>query len=559
MNFCLGIYAGIVMVEKKISEVMAQQRISPRKLTDQQWQALVALHRTYIQEHHDYFLASQYYSAPPSLKEEASKQAMPARLWRHGIQNFLELLRRELPASLEHMLSFIALAYANMTLLRESVPRFEDTWVEYLGDLARHRMAISERPDGWKAWNAVATMWYQKAADISPGGGRIQRHLGVVARPNIIQQLFYHSKALVSAQPSPEARDSILHVVDLLPLPGEKCQHEKDLLDKDLYPTVETLCLPGETGCQHYPAAESALVKAAGLLASRGSITACDKLTDHFLSTLDEYIGRTKFRFRVQGVAIASTLCACLLDFGHTDSFLWKLLVHGQRQFDAVLEKLRRDSKRPIIEPQEISHLKGQQRRAYLDTTLSSTGHHKVRHPDPGRSIKNGQFSSSEDAVVRACHLFQLAVGLVLTRVSDKNILPFAHVILAFLVSLTYVPWALFYIEEHVPWASLVHFLNNVARSGVSDTRFEKPTFPQNHGGTGRQLPEDFMMRGLAWASNYHPDRFFEGDVVDEDERTLELPSHAGPRTERCLWLGVQLSLVSAWVVILFSYRKSTE
>jgi hypothetical protein len=32
--------------------------------------------------------------------------------------------------------------------------------------------------------------------------------------------------------------------------------------------------------------------------------------------------------------------------------------------------------------------------------------------------------------------------------------------------------------------------------------------------------------------------------VVDEDDRTLDLPSHAASRAERCLWLGCQLALV---------------
>jgi hypothetical protein len=62
--------------------------------------------------------------------------------------------------------------------------------------------------------------------------------------------------------------------------------------------------------------------------------------------------------------------------------------------------------------------------------------------------------------------------------------------------------------------------------------------------GTGRQLPEGFIMRGLVWAQHCLPINFFGGQVV---ERNLELPSHAVPRAERCLWLGVQLSSVSYW------------
>ena len=108
-----GIYAGLVMVEAKCIEVdnkqasLAQANGSQSKLNNEQWQALIALHRTLLHEHHDFFLASQHPSASPALRRLASKYAMPARMWRHGIHSFLELLRHRLPASLDHMVSKI--------------------------------------------------------------------------------------------------------------------------------------------------------------------------------------------------------------------------------------------------------------------------------------------------------------------------------------------------------------------------------------------------------------------------------------------------------------------
>lgn len=136
-----GIYAGLVMVESKCIEVdNAQSSQNESKLNNEQWQALIALHRTLLHEHHDFFLASQHPSASPALRRLASKYAMPARMWRHGIHSFLELLRHRLPASLEHMLTFIYLAYSMMALLYETVPAFEDTWIECLGDLGRYRL-----------------------------------------------------------------------------------------------------------------------------------------------------------------------------------------------------------------------------------------------------------------------------------------------------------------------------------------------------------------------------------------------------------------------------------
>ncbi len=52
-----GIYAGLVMVEKKCVELdnqQAQNQANGRqvKLSHEQWQALIALHRTLLHEHH---------------------------------------------------------------------------------------------------------------------------------------------------------------------------------------------------------------------------------------------------------------------------------------------------------------------------------------------------------------------------------------------------------------------------------------------------------------------------------------------------------------------------
>jgi hypothetical protein len=42
------------------------------------------------------------------------------------------------------MLAFIYLAYSTMALLCETVPAFEDTWIECLDDLGRYRTAIED-------------------------------------------------------------------------------------------------------------------------------------------------------------------------------------------------------------------------------------------------------------------------------------------------------------------------------------------------------------------------------------------------------------------------------
>ena len=97
----------------------------------------------------------------PGSQKLAEKYDMPSRMWRHGIHNFLELQRHHLPYSLEQMLTFIYLAYSMMALLYETVPAFEITWIECLGDLARYRMAVEDKllvtERSSRTWRAINT------------------------------------------------------------------------------------------------------------------------------------------------------------------------------------------------------------------------------------------------------------------------------------------------------------------------------------------------------------------------------------------------------------------
>jgi hypothetical protein len=213
-----GIYAGLVLVESKCIEVdnnQSSQTDPANKLNHDQWQALIALHRTLLHEHHDFFLASQHPSASPALRRLAAKYAMPARMWRHGIHSFLELLRHRLPESLDHMLTFIYMAYSMMALLYETVPAFEDTWIECLGDLGRYRMAIEDDDiRDREVWTAVSRHWYSKASDKAPTTGRLYHHLAILARPNALQQLYYYAKSLCVEMPFLSARESIMTLLE---------------------------------------------------------------------------------------------------------------------------------------------------------------------------------------------------------------------------------------------------------------------------------------------------------------------------------------------------------
>lgn len=88
-----------------------------------------------------------------------------------------------------------------LTLLLDTVPKFEGTWMECLSEIARYRMVfekvgLHER----EPWDGIARYWYDKATDRVLGLGRIQHHLAAPTgtKIKIALQLFHKTKPLIS-------------------------------------------------------------------------------------------------------------------------------------------------------------------------------------------------------------------------------------------------------------------------------------------------------------------------------------------------------------------------
>lgn len=498
-----SIYAGLTMVESKCIHVDKAQAAAQRdpvsgqqpRLAPDHWQALIALHRTLLHEHHDFFLASQHPSASPALRRLAAKYSMPARMWKHGIHSFLELLRHRLPESLEYMLTFIYLAYQMMALLYETVPAFEDTWIECLGDLGRYRMAIEDEDlRDRDTWAGVARFWYSKAADKNPSVGRLYHHLAILARPSALQQLYFYCRSLSCIQPFMSARESILTLFD--PILG-RCN------------TLYSNSLPVETS----------FIRAHGLLFEKdhGFQHTFDLTLAEFIGQLNNSIGRVTSKWKEQGAYMAIANIASLFDYGSEDNFL-RLAFATQLQ-DNIREKIEKNG-----DPDGRYH-----------SILPPTQH------APADVALNLQAAASFPF---ACRLTFDTLRVVLQRFGDKNVLTHFHILLAFLSQVATLPYDTSYIFKYVQWEEFAFFLNTLAKSGTITPAIESPSFLHEGEEDFRPLPEDYLIRGQLWAHSYYPSTWF-GGVVDEEERMLELASTIRSRTERILWLGIRLASVS--------------
>lgn len=501
-----SIYANLTMAESKCidsdnAQATAQRdpvSCQPRRLAPDYWQALISLHGGLLDQHHEFFLVSQHPSAGPALHQLPLKYFMPARMWKYGIHSFLELLRHHLPESLEHMLTFIYLAYQMIALLYEMAPAFENIWSECLGDLGRYRMAIEDRDTrDRKYWAGVARSWYSNAADKSPTIGRLYHHLAILAKRDALQQLSLYYQSLTSVQPFMSARESILKLFN-------------------------SVLSRSNTSCSHSLLIKTSFIRAHGSLFVRDHEfeQTSNRMLSEFIRQLDSSIGRVTSEWKEQGAYMAIVNIASLFDYGSKDNFL-RLVFATQLQNNIRGHVERND------DPD------GQIARAILPPT----------QPAPDNIQLDLQ---SATAFPFACRLTFDTLQVILRRFGDENVLTHFHILLTFLTQLSTLPYNTSYIFRYVQWEDLAFFLNHLTKSEKTSPAMESPRFPGEGDEEIRPLPEDYLIRTQLWAHSYFPATWFS-DVVDEEERMLEMASTTGLRTERILWLGIRLASVSSF------------
>jgi hypothetical protein len=488
-----GIYAGLVMVEAMCIKIDSQKASHlEERLSTEQWQALAALHRTLLYEHHDFLMATQHPSANPALLGLATKYSMPARMWKHGIHAFLEVLRHRRPESQEYMLAFIYLAYQMMSLLLETVPNFTDTWIECLGDLARYRMAIEEDREIHTIWGGVAGRWYAMAADRHPVVGRLYHHSGILERPSL-RKFYLFARALTSLVPFLNAKESLA-----------------------------TLCSPVlndgiRTGAQ---LAETSLIRFhARAFTSKDEV---ELISSDGVNALAQLAEQPDEKFATYGVSLAVTNIAALLGYGSPDNVLRQL-------FDSAQNK------------------KVQASRPSKQLDISSD-------PETPSSSVVDFCHHSFNAIVRRTpgskdslqFLLPFAHTMLVFFSSIKMLQPLSSSSAANENTFDTL------ISNKLDWSALSAFLNLTASlypitSKIEDSA-DSGTFPTH----GSPLLEDYMIRGLVWTQWYFGPEWFEKHSEDDDgSRGLESDDNCKMenRAARVLFLGMIFARQSGFLV----------
>ncbi|QBZ57627.1 hypothetical protein PoMZ_02560 [Pyricularia oryzae] len=149
-----------------------------------------------------------------------------------------------------------------------------------------------------EVWTAVSRDWYSRASDKAPTTGRLYHHLAILAKPNVVAQLFYYAKSLCVPIPFNSARDSILTLFEPI--------------------------MAGTHGKLH--AVDRALVRCHGTFFTGKGTEDLEDARNEFLSNLDLAVAKGARCWLEAGYQIAVTNLCALLDYGLPTNVLIKAL-----------------------------------------------------------------------------------------------------------------------------------------------------------------------------------------------------------------------------------------
>lgn len=501
-----SIYAAMLMVENKCNEV---DRIEDAKvragdiqhIPTNRYKELVVLHRTLLYEQYDFFLACSHPAATPQLKLLPHRYGMPGRIWKSGIHTFLEVLRHHLPESLEHMLTFLHMAYGVVCLLYETIPSHKATWIECLGDLARYLMAVEERDaEIREIWTDRAREWYYAATDIFPSVGRLYHHLAIVARQNPVEQLFLYVKSLTVDLIFTGTRESVLILFQTVgrEMPGVGLITNVDYSFVQLHQTLFT-----KVDLDNMRTAGGDFIK----LLTKALDYSSDPETPDFWGS------------RSTHMAICS---------------IGSLYQYGARE--GIF--------RSFNEPNNAEK-----------TTSTSEAQPPPPPPPPPPAYEYTE-NVAEEPVVNL--QFELARELAM-----RTLETFLSCNIESAKVLHVQAWLIFidfftrhrkgimrnFIELYLPWEELVSYINFVFKHTDYILDFsEQPTFPEIKGASA--TADDYALRALVWASDYFPKNYFI-DHSPESDRSFEHPpgtqgaaDNLRLRKERVLYLASRICVV---------------
>ncbi|KAI6550238.1 hypothetical protein MCOR04_011296 [Pyricularia oryzae] len=331
-----------------------------------------------------------------------------------------------------------------------------------------------------EVWTAVSRDWYSRASDKAPTTGRLYHHLAILAKPNVVAQLFYYAKSLCVPIPFNSARDSILTLFEPI--------------------------MAGTHGKLH--AVDRALVRCHGTFFTGKGTEDLEDARNEFLSNLDLAVAKGARCWLEAGYQIAVTNLCALLDYGLPTNVLIR-----------ALDASTKDSPMPkIVIGDEPASAKSQK---------TSETQKPSNTNDENAPVATA--TEAKDDVVDLSKRF-------------KEVLQFMA-ILKGPGGAEAKRSAISHLEASFPWNLLTSCLNSFAAGfeiPEKDDIFKLPRAAEQRPLPENWAMRGLVWAEMAFPA----DHFNVNKNMEKDERTFETPSMKDQRRKRCLWFVYQIAQI---------------
>jgi hypothetical protein len=141
-----------------------------------------------------------------------------------------------------------------------------------------------------------------------------------------------------------------------------------------------------------------------------------------------------------------------------------------------------------------------------------------------GAMLATSTFTAASCIILHARQTLGEMVSVVCA--DGEEVLPFMHIVLVYLHGSAFVPGTVSHVGRCMPWDKISRFVNALRQYVVVESQSIAMEFPQQQTVAGRQLPEDFGLRGSTLAQNYFPLKFFDDLNPSTKERMEERPEY---------------------------------
>lgn len=205
------IYSDITTLEPRCKAILDPAN-KPQLYDEDQWGEIAQTQIKLVEHYCDFLYYASTAIENGSTKGLVRKYRIPTRLWNFGISLFIDSLRESRPQFTSVLGRFVINCMNLLMLFVDPIYETRHVWIESLGDLAF--VCLISDVKACADWPEMCMYWYQRRLLLTPGTGRVYRHMASICDIKI-DKLFYICKSCTSWQPTVLDPNEVLSLLNI--------------------------------------------------------------------------------------------------------------------------------------------------------------------------------------------------------------------------------------------------------------------------------------------------------------------------------------------------------